>query len=82
MTELTLVCVLLVGLVVLLVIDRRVERREWAVERGDLLQRIQAPEAAVIAHQVDRLPEPVQPLPFDDDESFHATREELADRLR
>lgn len=82
MLELTIVCCLLVGLVAFLLIDRRVERREWTTERADLIQRIQAPQAAVVAHQIASLPDPVQSLPFEDDDAFHETREQMADRLR
>lgn len=46
-----------------------------------LLQRIQAPEAAVVAHQMATMPPPVEALPFDDDEAFFKSREQLADEL-
>lgn len=46
-----------------------------------LLQRIQAPEAAVVAHQIATAPPPPLELPWDDDEAFHKTREQLADEL-
>jgi hypothetical protein len=51
-------------------------------ERGMLLQRIQAPEAAAIQHQMAELPSAPPHLPFDDDAAFHATREEMAEMLR
>lgn len=51
-------------------------------ERAELLQRIQAPQAAVIAHQIAANPTPlVEPLEFDNDEMFHASREDLAQAL-
>jgi hypothetical protein len=46
-------------------------------ERADLLQRIQAPEIAVVSHAQRDLPEDPAPLPFDDDEAFRSYREEL-----
>lgn len=33
--------------------DRAIERSEWAQERSGLLQRIQAPRAAVASHQAE-----------------------------
>lgn len=50
-------------------------------ERATLLQRIQAPEAAVIEHARAGLPPDPLPLPYDDDEAFHDSRDELAARL-
>lgn len=81
MTYLTIVCLAQSGLIAWLLIDRRVERRENTRERADLCQRLQAPEAAVIAHQVQALPSSPLPPAFDDDRAFHeslATREDLA----
>lgn len=75
-----MMCLLLV--IFCLLWDRREERREWARERADLLQRIQAPEAAVFEHQTREMPVSPAPLPFDDDTAFHATREEMAEALR
>lgn len=82
MLELTVICALLIALVAFLLIDRRSERREHAAERQTLLQRIQAPEAAVRQHEfATPAPDP-EPVPFEDDEAFHATREEMAEALR
>lgn len=39
-------------------------------ERADLLQRIQAPEIAVVSHVQHALPEDPPTLPYDDDEAF------------
>jgi hypothetical protein len=51
-------------------------------ERADLLQRIQAPEAAIIQHQVGRTTSIDPPAPsFDDDEAFWESKETLAARL-
>lgn len=62
--------------------DRRLERRENTVVREMLLQRIQAPEAAVRAHEIYELAGAAPaPLPFDDDEAFHASREDMAAAL-
>ena len=49
-------------------------------ERADLLQRIQAPEVAVVSHATRAAePDPL-PLPYDDDEAFNTYRAELADQ--
>jgi hypothetical protein len=63
------------------------ERAQQNVYMASLLQRIQAPQDAVYTHSLaasDAAP-PAQPLvmglPFDDDEAFHETKEQLAERL-
>jgi hypothetical protein len=85
MLELTVICLALVVLNAWQVYDRRTERHEVRAERAGLLQRIQAPAAAVIAHQLmDAPPDPRAPS-FDDDaefwESKDLTKEQLADAL-
>lgn len=60
------------------VFDRKMERHEaeraeWAAERRDLNNRIQAPEAAPFMEQ--GVP-PLQHVPFDDDEAFLKSQEE------
>ncbi len=69
------------ALIAFMVWDRRSERRETAAERAVLLQRIQAPELAVVRHDFGELPPSPMPLTFDDDEAFHASREEMAEAL-
>lgn len=55
--------------------DNRVREKEWALERGALLQRIQAPEKALIE---DFVPQTLEAgLPFDDDEAFWAAKREM-----
>lgn len=50
--------------------------KEWALERGALLQRIQAPEIAVVEHaREDR--EPVPRVGYDNDAEFMAAKEAL-----
>lgn len=44
-----------------------VAAKEWALERGALLQRIQAPKAAVAAHGFEKAPL-IQPAPMGSDE--------------
>lgn len=84
MNELALIasnlCLLIV--VALIVHDNRAARREWARERGDLVQRIQAPAQAVLAHAQPEEPNASPPavLP-DSDEDFWESREALAERL-
>jgi hypothetical protein len=58
--------------------DRRVERREWEADRRLLLTRIQAPQMApALASE-----EPITPrehhVPIDDDEAWKDYREELS----
>ena len=55
--------------------DTLVREKEWALERGALLQRIQAPERAVLEEWTPAHLE--QGVPFDDDEAFHAAKAEL-----
>jgi hypothetical protein len=63
------------------------ERVQLTDYMADLLQRIQAPQDAVYTHSLATAPSaaPAQPLvmglPFDDDEAFHETKEQLAERL-
>lgn len=78
--DLAFLCLLVT--VVLIVHDNRSARREWARERANLVQRIQAPAQAVLAHAQAEQP-PVSPpavLP-DSDEDFWESRDALADRL-
>lgn len=82
MIALTVVCLALIALVAFLLWDRRVERREHTAEREMLHQRLQAPDIAVIQHQVASFPEQPQALPWDDDQAFHATREDMAEALK
>lgn len=67
--------------------DRRVSALERVIEShnavvANLLQRIQAPEAAVIQHQIVTSPRPDRPAPaFEDDAGFWQSKEELAAQL-
>lgn len=56
--------------------DRRFAdvQKEWAIERGALLQRVQAPEQAVISHAIQEVPL-TYPVPFDDDAEAIAAAE-------
>lgn len=52
------------------------ERNEWRKERAELLQRIQAPEQAVVEHGrslVDQA-QPVAPIALDDDQAYEKLR--------
>ena len=49
---------------------------EQAKERADLLQRIQAPEQAVMTHAVGDF-DPVVPVAFDDDDDAYEAKELL-----
>jgi hypothetical protein len=73
------ICLALIVLALLW--DRRVERREHAALVADLCQRIQAPEVAVVDHQL-ATPRPIVKSPeFDSDDEFHASREQMAAAL-
>lgn len=52
------------------------ERNNWSQERRELVQRIQAPEQAVVEHGralVDQA-QPVAPIALDDDQGYEALR--------
>jgi hypothetical protein len=53
------------------------EQREWAEERRELLQRIQAPEQAVVDYTQVAGQELTFPIPFDDDEEAFRARERM-----
>lgn len=67
--------------IIFMAVDRRSERREHAVERAVLMQRIQAPELAVIEHQMRDVRSNPVPLEYDNDEAFHASREDMVKAL-
>lgn len=48
--------------------------RDSATERAQLLQRIQAPDQAVIEHAAQPSDRPLY-VPWDDDEAFHASKD-------
>lgn len=48
---------------------------EWKRERQALLQRIQAPEQAVVDHSVAETTDLTFPVPFDDDEEAFLAQE-------
>lgn len=53
-----------------------------ASQVADLLQRIQAPEAAIVQHQILSSEAPDRPAPsFEDDEEYWVSKETLAARL-
>jgi len=84
MTELLVVCALQVLLVAFVLADRRHERRETAAERAQLLQRIQAPEHAVIDHynqRIDLHAAPPGVNPEGDDDEYWESKERMAERL-
>ena len=85
---LTGMCALAVHLTFSLIATERAvtadERSQWARERADLLQRIQAPEQAVVQHAL-AAPIPPSPatIPVDDDEAFwdaRLTKEQIAEQ--
>ena len=72
---LAIVCLALAGTLIYVL-------RQNARERADLLQRIQAPELAVVEHaERDRTPRPAKVIPLGDDEGMiQARRRRLAAR--
>ena len=80
------VAVVVLGLVILaLLVLGHMERRAHAEQIASLCQRLQAPEVAVMAHQLAEMPPSPPAVPFDDDEAWHkvqnTTREDLAAAL-
>lgn len=61
--------------------ERWAQATEAAAERAELLQRIQAPQEAVIAHRIEHLPPDPVPLQYDNDEEYHASRDEMVHAL-
>lgn len=56
------------------------ERSQWSRERETLLQRIQAPEVAVVQHQIaDAVDRPAVDL--EDDSDYWKARQEAIDRM-
>lgn len=71
---LSLACVVLAVVVYLQHKQSAVDRKEWALERGALLQRIQAPEIAV--QQFAERPDRGKPklIPINDDSAYAEAR--------
>lgn len=65
--------------------ERATMRAEAQREREGLLreawQRIQAPEVAVMQHQIQGPVVMPQHVPMDDDDAYHESKEELAERM-
>ena len=82
MIELAVICGLQVILIGWLVVDRRLERQEVARERGDLLQRISAPEYAAMKHYNHDQPQMAPPaINPDIDEDYWVSKEDLAEMM-
>lgn len=58
------------------------ERRDFIDLIEQQSQRIQAPQAAVMAHEFKSLPSSPPPLEYDNDEDFHSSREDLVAALK
>ena len=74
----------LLALIVLLDrMDKRLreERKSWQLERANLLQRIQAPEIAVVDHSNEGQPLDPQAVSIDDDADYWEDWAEKAERL-
>lgn len=51
------------------------ERNNWSKERRELVQRLQAPEQAIVAYARDgEEPKPLAPIALDDDQGYEALR--------
>ena len=82
MIELAVICGLLVALNAWQLHDRRHERQEVRAERADLLQRIQAPQHAVVAHYNENTPNFSPPAVNPDiDEDYFVSKEDLAEMM-
>lgn len=84
MIYLTVICVVQAGIVVAMLVLHRQALNDWRDERRELLQRIQAPQVAVIDHH-NRHGEVYTPPAVDTtdegDEDFWEAKEDLAQRL-
>jgi hypothetical protein len=82
-TELTIVCALLIVLAAFHLWDRRGERRQLIDALDRMAARIQAPQAAAVEFaNVDEGPEYAPPaIDPDDDDAFWESRDRLAERL-
>lgn len=77
-----LICLSLVALLAYQEHLQVILRASHAAQVESLLQRIQAPEAATYVHQLAAAPVINPPsLPFDDDDAFHKTRDEMVEDL-
>jgi hypothetical protein len=73
---LALICLALVAALVYEKHQNATREKEWALERGALLQRIQAPEVAVYENN-ERERKPVPVIPLYDDAAFHQAKKEM-----
>jgi hypothetical protein len=79
MIELATILVL-AGVVVWLERSHRLEGAAWRLERASLLQRIQAPERAIVAHEIpDTAVNPPAVNGFDDEDHWAEQRRLMAD---
>lgn len=79
MIETVIVALILGALVLVKDWQATQEQRAWAEERAELLQRIQAPQQAIVERAVKN-EELVYPVPFDDDEEAFRAREQMNGR--
>ncbi|HZN10474.1 MAG TPA: hypothetical protein VFC61_02285 [Blastocatellia bacterium] len=80
MAYLGLTCVFLALVIVYLLRQGAIREKEWALERGALLQRIQAPEAAVAEHAGrDRPRKPARVIALNDDAAMLKARRRRAE---
>ncbi len=79
----TAICLALVALLAWERLDRGRERREHQAERAMLMQRIQAPEAAVAQHAAQVFTDAPQFIPLDDDAAWseRMSKEQLAEAV-
>ena len=80
MIETVAICSMLVALLIFK--EWRIAQAEqaWNEERQALLQRIQAPEQAVVDHSVAEVKDLTFHVPFDDDEEAFLAREQMNGR--
>jgi hypothetical protein len=74
------VILILAGLIVWLERSHRLEGAAWRLERASLLQRIQAPERAIVAHEIpDMAVNPPAVNSFDDADHWDEQRRMMAE---
>lgn len=66
----------LAAIVIVQILVRHIERREWAKERMELIQRLQSPERASAAYLLGQAgeAEPIPPIALDDDQAYEKLR--------
>ena len=71
----------LAGVLVWQMREHRIEQAAWRLERASLLQRIQAPEVAVVAHDVGEAGAQPPAVNAFDDEDYWGAQQQMLERI-